>query len=244
MKKVIIVDDEAPARALIQEFLQPYTDLVVLEECNNGVDAVKTINTYKPDLVFLDIQMPGLNGFEVLQRLEEMPKVIFSTAYDQYAFEAFEVHAVDYLLKPFKQERFDEAIQQLLKNESSSYFAQLQGLLQAVNPQEDFLTNILVSVKNKLINLPTEDIIQIKADGNYARLTTRTASYLSSYGISKLAERLSPQQFIRVHRSTIINISHVKEVYTYPSSYEVVMSNEETVKVSRTYLENIRKLIV
>ena len=95
MKKVIIVDDEAPARALIKEFLEEYDDLVLLEECNNGVDAVKAINAFKPDLVFLDIQMPGFTGFEVLKRLDEMPQVIFSTAYDQYAFDAFEVHAVD-----------------------------------------------------------------------------------------------------------------------------------------------------
>ena len=243
MKKVIIVDDEAPARSLIKEFLQDYDDLVLLEECNNGVDAVKTINNFKPDLVFLDIQMPGLTGFEVLKRLNEMPQIIFSTAYDQYALKAFEVHAVDYLLKPFKQERFDEAIQKL-RNNSKGYFSQIQTLVNSLHEQESFLINILVSVRNKLINIPTDQIIQIKAEGNYARLTTVDGSYLSSFGITKLEEKLNPQQFIRVHRSTIINITCVKEVYTYPSSYEVVMKNEDVVKVSRSYLNNIRKLIV
>ena len=216
MKKVIIVDDEAPARALIKEFLQNHEDLVLLEECNNGVDAVKAINTFKPDLVFLDIQMPGLTGFEVLKRLEEMPKIIFSTAYDQYAFEAFEVHAVDYLLKPFKQERFDEAIQKLMQT-SSNYLSQIQTLVHSLHEQEAYLINILVSVRNKLINIPTDQIVQIKAEGNYARLTTLDGAYLSSYGITKLEQKLNPQQFIRVHRSTIINITCVKEVYTYPS---------------------------
>ncbi|MEO1515603.1 MAG: response regulator [Bacteroidota bacterium] len=243
MKKVIIIDDEAPARSLIKEFLEEHEDLVLLEECNNGVDAVTAINTYKPDLIFLDIQMPGLTGFEVLKRLEEMPQVIFSTAYDQYALKAFEVHAVDYLLKPFKQERFDEAIQKLQHN-SKGYLSQIQTLVNSLNEQESHLINILVSVKNKLINVPTDQIIQIKAEGNYARLTTLDGSYLSSYGITKLEEKLSPQQFIRVHRSTIINITCVKEVYTYPSSYEVVMKNGDVVKVSRSYLNNIRKLIV
>ena len=243
MKKVIIVDDEAPARSLIKEFLQDYDDLVLLEECNNGVDAVKTINNFKPDLVFLDIQMPGLTGFEVLKRLDEMPQIIFSTAYDQYALKAFEVHAVDYLLKPFKQERFDEAIQKL-RNNSKGYLSQIQTLVNSLHEQESFLINILVSVRNKLINIPTDQIIQIKAEGNYARLTTVDGSYLSSFGITKLEEKLNPQQFIRVHRSTIINITCVKEVYTYPSSYEVVMKNEDVVKVSRSYLNNIRKLIV
>jgi len=243
MKKVIIIDDEAPARSLIKEFLQDYEDLVLLEECNNGVDAVTAINTFKPDLIFLDIQMPGLTGFEVLKRLEEMPQVIFSTAYDQYAMKAFEVNAVDYLLKPFKQERFDEAIQKL-RNNSKGYLSQIQTLVNSLNEQESYLINILVSVRNKLINIPTDQIVLIKAEGNYARLTTVDGSYLTSYGITKLEEKLNPQQFIRVHRSTIINITCVKEVYTYPSSYEVVMKNGGVVKVSRSYLNNIRKLIV
>ena len=243
MKKVIIIDDEAPARSLIKEFLQDYEELVLLEECNNGVDAVKAINTFKPDLIFLDIQMPGLTGFEVLKRLDEMPQVIFSTAYDQYAFDAFEVHAVDYLLKPFKKERFDEAIQKIMTN-SNAYLSQIKTLVNSLNEQEAYLENILVSVRNKLINIPTSQIIHIKAEGNYAKLTTTEGAHLSSYGITKLEQKLNPQQFIRVHRSTIINITFVKEVYTYPSSYEVIMKNGELVKVSRSYLDNIRKLIV
>lgn len=243
MKKVIVVDDEEPARRIIKEFLEDYDDLILLEECNNGVDAVKAINTFKPDLVFLDIQMPGLNGFEVLQRLEEMPKIIFSTAYDQYAVKAFEVHAVDYLMKPIKKERFHEAIQ-LVNNSNSEHLSQIQTLVNSIHQNEAYLTNILVSVRNKLLNIPTEKIVWIKADGNYASLITENGSYLSSYGISKLEEKMNPNQFIRVHRSTLININCVKEVYSYPSSYEVVMKNGDSVKVSRSYLESIRKLIV
>jgi len=244
MKKVIIIDDEAPARALIREFLEGYPELVLLTECNNGVDAIKAINSFKPDLIFLDIQMPGFTGFEVLQRLEEMPLVIFSTAYDQYAFKAFEVHALDYLLKPIKQERFDETMQKLLKSESDRDLSQIQTLVNTLHEQDSYLTNILVSVRNKLINIPTNQIIQIKADGNYARVITTNGSYLTSYGISKLETKLNPGQFIRVHRSAMININFVKEAYTYPSSYEVVLQNGDIVKVSRSYLANIRKLIV
>lgn len=243
MMKVIIVDDEAPARVLLKEFLQHHKDFVLLEECNNGVDAVKSINTFKPDLIFLDIQMPGLSGFEVLKHLKEMPKIIFSTAYDQYAFKAFEVHAIDYLLKPIKQERFDEAIQ-LVTRQGIDYLTQIQGLVNTLNEQETFLTNILVSVKNKLINIPIDQIIWIRAEGNYAKLITKNGAYLSSYGITKLEEKMNPQRFIRVHRSTIININCIKEVYSYPASYEVVMNNQDVVKVSRSYLDNIRKLIV
>lgn len=243
MKKVIIVDDEAPSRKLIKEFLEPHKDLIIIQECNNGVDAVSAINTFKPDLVFLDIQMPGLTGFEVLQRINEMPQIIFSTAYDKYACKAFEVHAIDYLLKPFKQERFDEAIEKIITNDKS-YLSQIQTLVTSINEKEHFLTNILVSVRNKLINIPVNEIIYIKADGNYAKLMLEKEAHLTSYGLSKLEEKLNKQQFIRVHRSTIININKVKEAYSYPSSYELIMSNNEMVKVSRSYLDTIRKLIV
>lgn len=243
MKKVIIIDDEAPARKLIKEFLEDYQELVVLDECNNRVDAVKSINSFKPDLIFLDIQMPGLSGFEVLQHLEEMPQVIFSTAFDKYAVQAFDVHAVDYLLKPIKRERFDEAIQRLNEN-SNKYVEQLQGLVKSLSEEDIYLTNILVSVRNKLMNIPIKEIVWIRAEGNYARLITKDGAHISSFGISKLAEKLDPRQFIRVHRSAIVNINRVKEVYSYPASYEVVMDNSDLVKVSRTYLENIRRLIV
>ncbi|MEM6380445.1 MAG: LytTR family DNA-binding domain-containing protein [Bacteroidota bacterium] len=243
MKKVIIIDDEAPARKLIKEFLQSHPKLIIIEECNNGVDAVKAINKFKPDLIFLDIQMPGLTGFEVLQRLDEMPQIIFSTAYDQYAFKAFEVHAVDYLLKPFKQERFDEAIEKIMANDKD-YLSQIQTLVSELNEKETYLTNILVSVRNKLINVPVNDIIYIQADGNYAKLILKAEAHLTSYGLSKLEQKLNPQQFIRVHRSTVININNVQEAYSYPSSYELIMSNRDVVKVSRSYLDNIRKLIV
>ena len=243
MKKVIIVDDEKPARLLIIEFLESHKDLVIIKECNNGVDAVKAINTFKPDLVFLDIQMPGFTGFEVLQRLKKMPHIIFSTAYDQYALKAFEVNAVDYLLKPFKQERFDKAIKKIMDNDKS-YLSQIQNLVNGLNEQEANLTNILVSIRNKLINIPVSTIIYIKADGNYAKLILEKKTHLTSYGLSKLEQKLNPQQFIRVHRSTVININAVKEAYSYPASYELIMTNGDLVKVSRSYLDAIRKLIV
>ncbi|OEK04047.1 LytR/AlgR family response regulator transcription factor [Roseivirga misakiensis] len=243
MKKVIVVDDEDPARSLVKEYLEDYEDLVLLDECNNGVDAVKSINNFKPDLVFLDIQMPGLTGFEVLQKLDHMPQIIFATAYDEYAFQAFQVHALDYLLKPYTRERFAEAIQ-LVDQRSENYLTQIHSLVSSLNEQETYLTNLLVSVRQKLINIPAAEIIRIEANGDYAKLVTSTGSHLSNYGISALESKLNPQHFTRVHRSAIINVSYIKEVYKYPSVYEVVMTNDDVVKVSRSYLENIRKFIV
>ena len=243
MKKVIIVDDEDPARALVKEYLGDYENLILLDECNNGVDAVKSINSFQPDLVFLDIQMPGLTGFEVLKKLDHMPQIIFATAYDEYAFQAFQVHALDYLLKPYTRERFAEAIK-LVEQRSDGYLEQIHNLVNSLNEQETYLDNLLVSVRQKLINIPAKDIIRIEASGDYASLVTAEKNYLSNYGISALEKKLDPKHFTRVHRSAIINVNYIKEVYKYPSVYEVVMTNDEVVKVSRSYLENIRKFIV
>lgn len=243
MKKVIIVDDEEPARSLVKEYLEDYENLVLLDECNNGVDAVKSINNFKPDLVFLDIQMPGLTGFEVIQKLHQMPQIIFATAYDEYAFQAFQVHALDYLLKPYTQERFAEAIS-LVEKHSDNYLTHIQNLVSSLNEQEDYLNNLLVSVRQKLINIPAKDIIRIEANGDYANLVTQEKSYISNYGITALEKKLNPKNFTRVHRSAIINVNYIVEVYKYPSVYEVVMSNNDVVKVSRSYLGNIRKYIV
>ncbi|MEN0004147.1 MAG: LytTR family transcriptional regulator DNA-binding domain-containing protein [Bacteroidota bacterium] len=241
MKKVIIVDDEAPARLLIREYLADYPDLVVLEECNNGVDAVKAIRTFKPDLLFLDIQMPGLTGFEVLQRLDEMPQIIFSTAYDQYALKAFEVHALDYLLKPYTKARFAQAIKRAVVA-NTGYLGQLQELAEALHQPDQYPEKIFVQSKQKLVGIQLKAVIWIEADGDYSRLITTNGTYLSNYGISSLEEKLNPKDFVRVHRSAIVNLNHVKEVYKHASSYDLVMINGETVRVSRTYLEHIRKL--
>lgn len=241
MQKVIIVDDEAPARSLIREYLNDYPGLVVLEECNNGVDAVNAINNFKPNIVFLDIQMPGLNGFEVLTHLEELPHIIFSTAYDQYALQAFEVHALDYLLKPYTKERFAQAIKRT-KTTSTDYLSQLQNLAESLNSSNTYPENILVSSKNKLVAVQVADIIRIEAEGDYSKLVTPNGNFLSNYGISQMEQKLNPQLFIRVHRSAIININCVKEVFKHPASYDIVMNNKDVVRVSRSYLDNIKKL--
>lgn len=243
MQKVIIVDDETPARSLLKEYLQNYEEMILIEECNNGVDAVKSINLFKPDLIFLDIQMPGWDGFEVLRRLEEMPKVIFSTAYDQYALQAFDVHAVDYLLKPYTLDRFDECMKRVTHH-GKDHSNQIEKLIHSLSEKETYLEKILVSDGNKLINIPLDHIVRIEAEGDYSKLITTTKYYLSNYGITQLEKKMNPKQFIRVHRSSIVNMNKVKEVYKYPASYEIVMDNKDRVKVSKSYLDVIRDLII
>lgn len=241
MRKVIIVDDEKAGRILIKEYLEDYPDLVVLGEANNGVDAVKMINEFKPDLVFLDIQMPGMTGFDVLKHLEELPQIIFSTAYDQYALKAFEVHAVDYLLKPYTKDRFKIAVERLFKNHTTN---KAEGLTHSLLMESaNYPSKILVQSQNKLVTVAMEDVIRIEAFGDYSKLVTQDKTYLSNYGISTLEEKLNPAIFIRVHRSSMINLNKVKELNKYTKSYDVVMVNDDIVRVSRGYMENIKKLM-
>ena len=241
MKKVIIADDEAAGRKLIKEYIAAYPEWVVLTEANNGVDAVKLINEFKPDLVFLDVQMPGLTGFEVLTHLEEIPQVIFSTAYDQYALQAFEVHAVDYLLKPYTQERFRLALERIA---SRNNFEALRPLAESLlMEKQSFPERILVQAAKKLITIAVGDILRVEAYGDYSKLITAKDTYLSNFGISALKGKLNPDLFLHVHRSAIINIHFIKEIEKYPNSYEVTMQNGDCVRVSRGYMEVLRKLM-
>ena len=238
MKKVIIVDDESSGRKLIKEYLGDYADYFIIGEANNGVDAVKIINEFKPDLVFLDIQMPGLNGFEVINYLEEIPQIIFSTAYDKYALKAFEVHAVDYLLKPYTQERFKIAIDIIDSNfEKLRPFTENLLLNKANYPER-----ILVQTLKKLITIAVKDITRIEAFGDYSKLFTQENSFLSNFGISILETKFNPEIFIRVHRSTIININFIKEVSKNLTAFDILMTTNDTVRVSRGYLDNMKKL--
>lgn len=241
MRKVIIVDDESSGRKLIKEYIEDFKDLILLGEANNGVDAVRIINEFKPDLVFLDIQMPGMTGFDVLTHLEELPQIIFSTAYDQYALKAFEVHAVDYLLKPYTRERFKVAVEKSNQNIEHNKARPLAESLLMDKPK--FPERILVQSLNKLVTILIEDVIRVEAYGDYSKLITDDKTYLSNYGISTLEEKLDNTVFIRVHRSSIINLNKVKELNKYTKSYDVTMTNQDVVRVSRGYMSNIKKLM-
>lgn len=241
MKKVAIIDDESAGRKLIKEYLADFPDLILVGEANNGVDAILLINEFKPDLIFLDIQMPGMTGFEILPHLEEIPQIIFSTAYDQYALKAFEVHAVDYLLKPYTKTRFRNAIERIQDNPKVAQLGALAERL--IMEKQTYPQRILVQTGKKLITVAVEAILRIEADGDYSKLFTADFSYLSNYGISKLEAKLDPATFIRVHRSSIINIHFIESVDKYASSYDVKMKNGDVVRVSRGYMENLRKLM-
>lgn len=239
--KVVLVDDEAPARNLLREYLQAYPQLQVVAECRNGVEAVSIINVLQPDLVFLDIQMPGKTGFEVLQEIECLPQIIFATAHDHYALNAFEANALDYLLKPFNKERFDRAVQKALKKDGAA-MQNLVALTESLQTKT-YPERILVEQGTKWVTLPVADIHWVEAAGDYTKIHAAGQSFLSSKGITEWEGKLNPQQFQRVHRSAVVGLTAIKEIHREASGPQVVLHNGTVIKVSRTYTEALRKLL-
>lgn len=189
--------------------------------------------------------MPGLTGLEVLARLEELPLVIFSTAYDQYALQAFELHAVDYLLKPYTRERFREAVTRLLRRlEPQPGVQTLAQQMVEERSETQYPDRILVSKGSKLVAVKMEEIIWVAADGDYCRLVTEEKGpLLTQYGIGQLEEKLDPQRFLRVHRSSIVNLDAIEEIFRAGHGYDIRMRNGEVVHVSRGYADQVKKLI-
>lgn len=241
-KKVIICDDEDDARLLIQQYIADYPQLEVIKECTNGLEAAAAIDALEPNLIFLDIQMPGLSGFQVLQKIVHIPQIIFSTAFDKYALKAFDNNAVDYLLKPYTKERFGQAVNKTMLQAVKS--------LQSIKNLSDNLQSgytaypekVLVESGSRMISLPVNDICWIAADGDYTRLHTAQKFYISSYGMNVLEQKLNPAVFMRIHRSAIINLHLIKEVYRDTSGYMVVLQNGTSHKVGRNYVEGIKKI--
>ncbi len=242
----LIIDDEKLARDLLVEYLGDYDEVEIVGQCNSGEEAVKSIDSLKPDLIFLDVQMPGMDGFEVLEKIDHKPEVVFSTAYDNYAIKAFEENAIDYLLKPIDKERFFQAIervrQRLEANESN-----VNRLVDLLNNRDkaEFSSHLFVQKSDKFLNIPVNEILHLEASGDYTVLSTADDQFLSSSGIGKLENRLDPNIFIRVHRSTIINLNHLKEIEKHFNGGLVVkMKNGKSFSVSRTYAKEIRKKVV
>lgn len=260
MIRLLLADDEPPARRLLREYLSGIQDVELIAEAENGTEAVAAINALKPDAVILDVEMPELTGFEVLERLESVPHVIFSTAYNQFAVQAFEENAVDYLLKPYSRDRFTRAITRLQErmNTTAAGITHLETLSRLLtnfpNPQESNpqtsnaqapLTRLMVRSGNRIIPITAADIIWIEAAEDYALLHTVQGKFTASTGIGELEKRLDSQVFMRVHRSAIINVQCIKHVETDTSgNLTITMVNGAKVKVSRSYTSQIRGLIV
>lgn len=211
MIKVIIIDDEPLAQSIVAEYLQAYSQFQVLQTCNDGFEGVKAIAQYKPDLIFLDIQMPKINGFEMLELIDQPPAVIFTTAFDEYAIKAFDSHAIDYLLKPFSKDRFDKAITKWLQqNEQLQSKAQPWANAQISQPEER--NRIVVKEGSNIKIVPVHDILYIEAYDDYVKIFTPKEMFLKKKTMSFYEQSLNPSQFVRVHRSYIIALSQLTKI--------------------------------
>lgn len=211
MIKVILIDDEPLARSITREYLQPHTDFEIAQECNDGFEGVKAITLHKPDLIFLDIQMPKINGFEMLELLEQPPAVIFTTAFDEYAMKAFEAHAIDYLLKPFSKDRFDKAIHKWSQQRNASDKV-TQVLLQEEIRQPEERNRIVVKEGGNIRIIPVHEIQYIEAYDDYVKIYTQKEMFLKKKTMSFYEQSLDTNQFVRVHRSYIIQLNQLTRI--------------------------------
>jgi two-component system LytT family response regulator len=214
--KVIIIDDEPLARSIIREYLQNHSELTLIGECNDGFEGVKSIQQLQPDLIFLDIQMPKINGFEMLELIDEPPAVIFTTAFDEFAIKAFESHAVDYLLKPFSQERFDKAISKWQQTEKNvSVKEQLAPLLDSVSTSPSEQQRVVVKLSGKIRIIPVEDIHYLEAADDYVKIHTREGALLKNKTMGHFEQVLNKNLYVRTHRSFMVNITEITRIDPY-----------------------------
>jgi two-component system LytT family response regulator len=211
-KTVFIAEDEPLAREILRDWIQAHPQLRLVGEAADGASALKQIDKLAPDAVFMDIQMPEMTGLEVLQRLTHAPDFIFTTAYDQYAVIAFELNAIDYLLKPFSRERFDAAVERLLEVAVPSKDLLQLALKQAAEQETAMLKRILVRDRGHIFPLATDEIEYLKSEEKYTVIAARKQTFLVRIGLSELSTRLDPGKFIRIHRSTLINLDFVESM--------------------------------
>lgn len=247
--RTIIVDDEPLARRGIAAQLKEEADIEIIAECGNGLDAVRLIEEQKPDLVFLDIQMPELDGFGVLKAIgrERLPAVVFVTAYDKYALRAFDVHALDYLLKPFDPERLTTALAraraQVERKDISDLSERLQSLIDDLKPNRKYSERIVIKSAGRIFFLDVEEIDWVEAADNYVRLHAGRASHLLRETMNSIEKRLDPAQFMRVHRSTIINTRRIKELHAlFHGEYEITLVDGTRLTTGRGYRERLQEL--
>jgi two-component system LytT family response regulator len=243
--KIIIIDDEPLARSIIREYLQYHTDLELVAECTDGFEGVKSIQQLEPDLIFLDIQMPKINGFEMLELIEEPPSVIFTTAFDEYAIKAFESHAVDYLLKPFSRDRFDKAISKWTQaGKTISSKQQLAPLLESVSNSPSEQQRVVVKLAGKIRIIPVEDIHYLEAADDYVKIHTREGSFLKNKTMGHFETVLSKNHFVRTHRSYMVNITEITRIDPYEKDNHLAMlKSGERVPVSKTGYVKLKSVL-
>jgi two-component system LytT family response regulator len=244
--KAIIIEDEKPATELLLHYLKNFPQISVNGTFADGFSGLKAINELKPQLVFLDIQMPKLTGLEILELLEYKPAIIFTTAYDQYAVKAFEANAVDYLLKPFNNERFIAAVNKAIERIShkENFEPAIQSTIQSLEQRQEKIERIAVRSGSKIHVIPTEQMLYLESDGDYVKIHTREGNFLKEKTMRYFESSLNENKFVRIHRSYIVNIDMIQKVEYYDKeSHVVVLKNNENLKVSSAGYKLLRKAI-
>jgi two-component system, LytTR family, response regulator len=248
--RALIADDEALARKFIRRMLKDDHDVEIVGECSNGKEAVAMIRKHNPDLVFLDVQMPEMNGFAVLEAigLERLPEIIFATAYEQYAIRAFELHALDYLLKPFDQARFKEAVKHakerfrsVRQNEGRR---QISALLESIKNKPQYLDRLVIKAGGRITFLSTCEINWIEADDKYVHLHTNKGSPMVRQTLSAMETQLDPRKFRRIHRSAIVNVERIKELQPlFSGEHSILLEDGTKLTLSRNYKDKLFALL-
>ncbi len=246
MIRAIIIDDESLARGLIKAYLKKFDDIEVIAECGDGFQGLKSIQEHKPDMIFLDVQMPKITGFEMLELLEEPPIVIFSTAFDQYAIKAFELNATDYLLKPYAESRFSEAVEKAKTKIGTKGVAkaELETLQETRAESDESLDRIVVKTGNKIQILPLESISHFEAHDDYVAIHTELGKFLKLLRMKYLETRLPIGEFVRIHRSHIVNVKQIEKLELYEKdSYLLSLKTGIKLPVSRSGHSKLKEVL-
>ena len=248
--RVLLVDDEPLAREMLREMLQSDPQVSIVGECVNGHEALSAIKALTPDLLFLDVQMPELGGFELLSSLgtSALPHIIFVTAYDQYAVRAFEVHALDYLLKPFDQERFNiswqRAKDQIARDRNGGIDQRILALLEDLKVGNKYLERLVIKAGGRIYFLETNEIDWIEAEGNYVSVHSNKKTHLLRETISSLEAQLDPKKFVRIHRSSIVRIASIRELQPwFHGEYRINLENGTQLTLSRNYRDKLQEAL-
>lgn len=234
--RTIIIDDEPLARNLVRNFLKEYETFEVIAECANGFEGLKAIQELKPDVIFLDVEMPKVSGLELLELIEELPLVVFTTAYQEHAIKAFELNALDYLLKPFSKERFKKSIDKIEERRKHQVedTDKLRQLTEAGSFQNQGLERIVVKTVNSIKVIPVNDLLYLEAQDDYVMLYTMEGKFLKQQTMKHFEQALPVQQFVRIHRSYIVNVAQMERIEPYDKNgYQIVLKNNTTLPVSR-----------
>lgn len=240
MIKTLIIDDEPLAAGIVEEFLRSDSRFEILEICQDGFEGLKAVQKHHPDLIFLDVQMPKITGFEMLELLDEPPAVIFTTAFDEYALAAFDAKAIDYLLKPFSKSRFQQALNRFLER----YEVEQGGQNPAISSLAEKSQRLVVRVKNEIKIIPVDQVSYFEAADDYVNIVTESGAFLKKMTMKSLEEALSPDRFARIHRSYILNLNEVTRIEPYEKdSYLVFLRNGKKLPVSKTGYSRLRQVL-